>query len=332
VEQNISLDSFEGIVNNITANNYLTFTDEEIPTEGRGHNKALHVSVKCLDHVIARVLIDNGSSLNVMPKTTLGKLPCEGIHMKPSAMIVRAFDGSKREVMGEVELPIQIGPRVFQITFQVMDILPAYSCLLGRPWIHSAGLVPSTLHQKLKYVMGDKLVIVSGEEDILVSRPSSSHYIEAAEEALKTAFQSLEIVGNAYVEPFPMNPHLSHTSLMSAKVMLKEGYEYGKGLGKYEHRLMYPLEVTEKKNKYGLGYKPTGEDKRRLAEERREHGVSRIQGKELGLGKIHICDIKDSFRSAGWINTTQIATARDEDEPESSIFVQPCAPNALLNN
>ena len=103
-------------------------------------------------------------------------------------MIVRAFDGSKREVMGEVELPIQIGSCVFQVTFQVMDILPAYSCLLGRPWIHSAGVVPSTLHQKLKYVMGDKLVIVSGEEDILVSGPSSSRYIEVAEEALETAF------------------------------------------------------------------------------------------------------------------------------------------------
>jgi len=234
VEQNISLDSFEGIVNNITTNNYLTFTDEEIPTEGRGHNKALHVYVKCLDHVIACVLIDNGSSLNVMTKATLGKLPCEGIHMKPSAMIVRAFNGSKREVMGEVELPIQIGTCVFQITFQVMDILPTYNCLLGRPWIHSAGVVPSTLHQKLKYVMGDKLVIVSGEEDILVSGPSSSRYIEAAEEALETAFQSLEIVDNAYVEPFPMSPHLSRTSLMTAKVMLKERYEYEKGLGKYE--------------------------------------------------------------------------------------------------
>ena len=115
-----------------------------------------------------------------------------------------------------------------------MDILPAYSCLLGRPWIHSAGVVPSTLHQKLKYVMGDKLVIVSGEEDILVSGPSSSRYIEAVEEAFETTFQYLEIVGNAYVEPFPMNPHLLRTSLMTAKVMLKEGYKYGKGLGKYE--------------------------------------------------------------------------------------------------
>ncbi|BAT81595.1 hypothetical protein VIGAN_03135300 [Vigna angularis var. angularis] len=172
VEQGISLNKFEGIVGNIVANNYLTFTDEEIPTEGKGHNKALHFSVKCLDHVIARVLVDNGSSLNVMPKETLEKLPCDGMHMKPSSMIVRAFDGSKREVMGEVKLPVQVGPCVFQVTFQVMDILPAYNCLLGRPWIHSTGVVPSTLHQKLKYVMGDKLVIVLGEKDLLVSGPA----------------------------------------------------------------------------------------------------------------------------------------------------------------
>ena len=37
VEQNISLDKFEGIVNNITINDFLTFSDDEIPVEGRGH-------------------------------------------------------------------------------------------------------------------------------------------------------------------------------------------------------------------------------------------------------------------------------------------------------
>jgi len=35
VEQNLSLDKFEGIVSHITANNYLTFTEEEIPSEGQ---------------------------------------------------------------------------------------------------------------------------------------------------------------------------------------------------------------------------------------------------------------------------------------------------------
>jgi len=75
VERGISLDQFESIISHMTINDYLTFTEEEIPIEGRGLNKALHISVKCMDHVLARMLIDNGSSLNVMPKTTLDKLP-----------------------------------------------------------------------------------------------------------------------------------------------------------------------------------------------------------------------------------------------------------------
>ena len=109
VEQDLSLDKFEGIVSHITANNYLTFIEEEIPSEGRDHNKALHISVKCMNHFISRVLVDNGSSLNVMLKTTLNKLHGEGIHLYPSTMVVRAFDGSKREVIGEVELLVQVG-------------------------------------------------------------------------------------------------------------------------------------------------------------------------------------------------------------------------------
>ena len=75
VTQDIFVEGFEGIFNNITSNNYLTFAEEEIPIEGQGHNRALHVSVKCMDHIMAKVLIDNGSSLNVMPKSTLEKLP-----------------------------------------------------------------------------------------------------------------------------------------------------------------------------------------------------------------------------------------------------------------
>jgi len=82
VEQGISLDKFEGIISHISVNDHLVFTDEEIPTEGMGHNKALHISMSCMNYVIARVLIDNGSSLNVMPKSTLDKLPYYKTHMR----------------------------------------------------------------------------------------------------------------------------------------------------------------------------------------------------------------------------------------------------------
>jgi len=59
-----------------------------------------------------------------------------------------------------------------------MDINLTYSYLLGWPWIHSVGVVPSMLHQKLKFMVEGKLIIVSGEEDILVSFPSSTPYVE----------------------------------------------------------------------------------------------------------------------------------------------------------
>ena len=109
-----------------------------------------------------------------MPKTTMEKLPFNASRLKPSSMVVRAFDGSRREVMGEIDIPIQIGPHTCNVVVQVMDINPAYSCLLGRPWIHALGVVPSTLYQKLKFEVGGLLVIVSGEEDMLVSCPSSA--------------------------------------------------------------------------------------------------------------------------------------------------------------
>ena len=248
--------------------------------------------------------------------------------MRPSATIVRAFDGSRREVIGEIELPMQIGPCTFQITFQVMDILSAYSCLLGRHWIHSVGVVPSTLYQKLKFVINDKLIIVSKEEDFIVSGSLSSTYIDTAEEALETSFQALEIVNNAYVEPFQLNPYLSNASLRMAKTMLRKGYKYGNGLSKKGTGPVFPLELVGNKGRYGLGYKPTQADKRRVFEERKEKNMARLEGRELKMGRITLCDINQSFHSSGWINTNQV----EESEEESLNFGHPCSPHVQLNN
>ncbi|GAU51925.1 hypothetical protein TSUD_417080, partial [Trifolium subterraneum] len=129
-----------------------------------------------VDHDITLGQFDTGSSLNVMSKTTLDKLAYRGALLRPSAIIVKAFDGSRKSVIGEIDLPILVGPYEFQITFQVMDIRASYSCLLGRPWIHEAGAVTSTLHQKLKFVREGKLVIVNGEEALLKFRKGPSTY------------------------------------------------------------------------------------------------------------------------------------------------------------
>ncbi|KAA3480927.1 RNA-directed DNA polymerase (Reverse transcriptase), Ribonuclease H-like protein [Gossypium australe] len=51
---------------------------------------------------------DNGSALNVLPLSTLNRLPVDSSHMKECQNIVRAFDGTQRRVMGRIEMPLLI--------------------------------------------------------------------------------------------------------------------------------------------------------------------------------------------------------------------------------
>ena len=102
-------------------------------------------------------LLRHFEKTNAKRKPAFQKTVSSSHRITPSNIIVRAFDGSKRMVHVEVDIPIKVGTETFNSTFYVMDIHPSYSCLLGRPWIHNAGAVTSTLHQMLKYPVHGQL-------------------------------------------------------------------------------------------------------------------------------------------------------------------------------
>ena len=192
----------------------------------------LCISTKVKDCTMPKVLIDNGSSLNVMPLSTLIRLPVDRSYMKHSKTVVRAFDGTRREVTGEIEIEMQIGPCTFNVEFQVIDISPSNNCLLGRPWIHIARAVPSTLHQKIKFVTEGQLVCIFAEEDMIAS--SRTPYVEADEKAMEFSFRSLEFVNAMYVKKgakIPM-PKLSKVTHLGIKQVPGKGARAEKRLGK----------------------------------------------------------------------------------------------------
>ena len=76
--------------------NYISFSDDEISPNGRGSTKALHITTKVKDCTLPKVMIDNGSFLNVMPLSTLMRLSVDKSYMKHTRTIVRAFDGTWR--------------------------------------------------------------------------------------------------------------------------------------------------------------------------------------------------------------------------------------------
>ena len=102
----------------------------------------------------------------------------EGVLLRPSDLVVKAFDGSKRSIFGEVDLPVKIGPQTFNKTFFIIDINPAYCCLLGCPCIYGVDVVTSTLHQKLKFLINERVISLCGEEDHVVRFLSIFRYVE----------------------------------------------------------------------------------------------------------------------------------------------------------
>ena len=57
--------------------------------------------------------------------------------------------------MGKIKHKYQIGDLRSEETIYVIDANTSYNLLLGRPWIHHYSIIPSTLHQVMKYIDGD---------------------------------------------------------------------------------------------------------------------------------------------------------------------------------
>ncbi|TYK06500.1 uncharacterized protein E5676_scaffold70G00280 [Cucumis melo var. makuwa] len=272
----------------------IEMADEEIPPEGTGHTKALYISVKCKDHHVARVLVDNGSSLNIMSRSTLMKLHIDPPYLRPSIMVVRAFDDARREVIGDIDIPLKIGPSTFNVSIQVIDVNSSYSCLLGRPWIHSAGTVPSLLHQRLKFSVEGGQAIVYGEDNMFVTKTSTLPYVEATEEALECSYRSFEIANATIfpIEGLSMDRYVSKTSLMIGKTMIKSCFQMHKGLGKDNQRDSKVISLPKAKEKFGLGYKPAASEweKRKRRNEDSEISIAVVsENTSLSHPLVHQC-------------------------------------------
>lgn len=131
--------------------NKISFSDSEFSIDGAGHNRALHMTTKCEGHYIRRVMIDDGSGVDICPISTLQGLNINTNRIRANNVFFRAFDGLKRDTIWEIDLVLTIKPVKFHETLQVLDMETSYNFLLGRSWIHTTRAIPSTLHQMVKH-------------------------------------------------------------------------------------------------------------------------------------------------------------------------------------
>ena len=298
------------MVGRIQATNYIYFTDDELNHEGTGHNNPLYITVKYKDCVIAKVLIDNGLTLNVLPRHVLDKMPVDASHMKPSTMTARAYDGSPRPIIGNIDIELVIGPQPFQVTLQVMDIHPSYSMLLGRPWIHVARAVASSLHQRVKFIINGNLVTVKAKEVLTTVRNVLVPYVEV-EESKDGNLHAFEVVNAEWVleNTTRRKPEVSKAARMAAKYFLKHGlpFQYDPITGMPERINVIKMKCADQR--FGLGFKPGKADFKRAAELKKERRLARIEGREPNEDQIKIPPIHMTFPQP-----TQVIQAEGEVE------------------
>ncbi|XP_070055413.1 uncharacterized protein [Nicotiana tomentosiformis] len=230
VPDKITVSRLEKIANKIFEANRITFSDDELSMEGTEHNRALYLTVKCEDSAVLRVLVDNGSSANICPLSTLQKL--------------------------------KIGPVEFTMEFQVLDVVVSYNLLLGRPWIHAAKAIPSSLHQMVKFEWDRQEIVVHGDENLSAYNDIIVPFIEVEDDKGPWVYQTFETVS---VEKIPEGecipgPKLSFVSVMVANEMLKNGFVPGKGLGSSLQGIAHPVCPRESFGTFGLGFTLTGKD------------------------------------------------------------------------
>ncbi|XP_071912301.1 uncharacterized protein [Coffea arabica] len=289
VPKNIPVDKFTHVVENVLASNQISFSDEDLTSKEIGHNKALYISVCCNGKLLPRVLIDNGSALNICPWNTLVKLGFQEAKLRQTATMVRGFDGAKRESMGEMDLVLEIGPAQFQVICQVMNFSSIYNIQLGQSWIHTSGAIPSSLHQMLRFVVNGQLITVFAEDDCtMIINPALDEGNDG--KALVSPHHMADIISVGWVpkDKSVMGTRIPEASIMMTKEMIRGGYEIGKSLGHNLQRILEPIELQGKNDTFGLGFEPTAKDKKEMLDQVIGSEVDPVEEVDIGLSELFV--------------------------------------------
>ena len=148
-------------------------------------------------------------------------------------------------VMGTLEIKLLIGPATSVTMFQVLRIPTSFNLLLGRPWIHRVGAIPSSLHQKVKFIHEGQVVTIQSAEDVFIPAEPVLQISHSDDDLLLTRFTFDEV--------------------QVLDMMRGMSYLPGIGLGRRQHGPSEFMTIPDHDVPFGLGFIPIEADYRYMA-------------------------------------------------------------------
>jgi len=143
----------------------ISFNDEDLLLGSKLHNRPLFIKGYVDEKIVNRILVDDGSAVNILPLKTMRELGIPMDELFPSHLMIQGFNQGGQNAIGKIRLAMHMEDMESNALFHVIDAKTTYNMLLGRPWIHENGIISSTLHQCFKYCRDGQVRKIMADTD-----------------------------------------------------------------------------------------------------------------------------------------------------------------------
>ncbi|XP_042958056.1 uncharacterized protein LOC122293571 [Carya illinoinensis] len=154
------------------SNERMVISFEETDREGvlYPYDDALVITLVIANYTNRRVLVDNGSSIDIMFWEAFVKMGIDVSKLRVSPTPLKGFSGDTIQPVGAITLPVIAGMGTRTATtmtdFLVVKAPSSYNAILGRPTLNHLRAVTSTYHLKMKFLTDGGVGEARGEQTL----------------------------------------------------------------------------------------------------------------------------------------------------------------------
>ena len=196
----------------------ITFSDADFQGTDPNQDDPMVITIEVESFAVKKVLIDQGSSVDILYWKTFNKLQIPPADLTPHDEPIYGFSGERVPTKGYIDLHTTFGEgrqtKTIPIRYLVVEAHTSYNVLLGRPSINALGAIVSTPHLAMKFPspQGD-IITIHGDQRAarecymaslkLPHPPLATHNIEHSKTGATLAGDDLDprMTSEARVEP-----------------------------------------------------------------------------------------------------------------------------------
>jgi hypothetical protein len=146
----------------------ITFSEDDARGIHQPHNDALVVTMTIVEFITRRVLINNGSSADIIYLPAYRQIKIDRKRLRPINIPLMRFMGDKVKPSGVVSLMIEASTYPKQVRasveFLVVDCPSAYNVIIGRPTLNKLRAVTSTYHLLVRFPTEHNIGELKGDQ------------------------------------------------------------------------------------------------------------------------------------------------------------------------